>query len=1223
MAKLKHSLNSTLSTALANRARPGKLQHARREFSQIAIANKIEVSEGFTTIASREFIARKSTPNDALVDDLLHDHAILHGNHRGSLSYFLVAYHALGFRLFSKSNEALQFIAADILHPADLAYKQTLSASKLMLPECSPSTIYLAMTAQFRGKGTKTDVDLLIVRLRQYLVGKTAKVDDYTLDVIAGLASALTAQYPTFKALNTDPIGAAGVTDEYLSRYTDKTVNSVTAITAYCDLKAKRQDDLQSSTMAFDHTFEDLYQEDYSSNLIAIIGRYAKHVYQANPKAKMAASVQHLVTTNNGTGLQFLFGKGIKLLAQEKIQVLRSLLDVPASKVSRLKTLIKLAKELDYRGSIGKNALQNSRTATQSMLDAAIANHVNRLTESVAMLAKHAQVQISVPTLSASQLSDADTTIESLTQYVDAIGPACEALMASANVLLGKTHSQPILEAKKQYEQARLVLSRATTYIKALNARLSQKQLPHVALPQDWILPVSLPRFRAPVLDITADRAHIEQECQHLVDEYLDVTQALLTKHDATFEKALDNEARLQQQAFDSGVKKRNALSNPEIAARRYFLSLVFRMVSRANTALKKEYWKVLSALNIAEQQHLKEHLFSGQHFCWVSPRDTKLKKLIKIDEAALLALDFETLFRRLKECTAFTDDSFIELVKLKTRLLQKALPLRISIEDIDRPLLKLNANDGMAHLLTQTFADRQDVVKLINNTYHTKINSMAYRLSHKQFMDSAVFVVYPKNGLYFVPKRTRFNMASNLQRKYSALLSTLDIRPDTDGKFCAMDTASKLANHTSELDKVARNILLKQVPHRWFVQTDLKDFGVSEPLAIQMSYGDVKYAGSKTSLVQIQWSSKSNQVAIDDLYGQFQTTKATPLHLKLQRHFTVNDGNVIERKDRRQLVFSIPFFKQTESAHREWAPSHVLGIDHGKFGAGLGLVNINDGDIEDAAVIRIPEIEAYVKTVEMHRKSSSPRQLYKRHYSNHAAMAKQSAVKAAASIIDNVILQLNAIPVFEHITTAKNAVEDVWLAVSKLYCWGDNDNQNAIRKHHWNGGSRWLLTHVNRETNEPLVVFPGGSISGANTSQTCPHCKRNPIALVKSLIESNPDDITIQEGRLELPEGSLVLSGPDSHSSEKNKLKGFNPTWRGIGSKSFEYPTLNNLSGKELLNLVRRSIRRPNKALSAKESLQSHYVCAFQDCLTSGSSEAFAAINIARKWVVKNTQSC
>lgn len=402
-------------------------------------------------------------------------------------------------------------------------------------------------------------------------------------------------------------------------------------------------------------------------------------------------------------------------------------------------------------------------------------------------------------------------------------------------------------------------------------------------------------------------------------------------------------------------------------------------------------------------------------------------------------------------------------------------------------------------------------------------------------------------------------------------------------------------------------------------VALDIAGWGVTEKV-IRINTGVIESVGPRSNLVPLG-QSRDNTKLIEVLNGLFlNNVKLSPPQIQFERSYGVDsDNRVVEKIAQRRVIVQIPTSTNfPASADGKWQPEHIIGIDPGVYGLGIAILDL-EGNVKDKGYLHINSLISYIKSKTTHTKVTQPRQQYRAPYSNHLEKAAKAAVGDIAHVLDRLIVDFNAIPVFEMPGGGNDPSDSVWKSVISLYCWGDNEAQNKSRQNHWKGATHFDTPFKRLVPGEKVAkdftCYPGVRVSSYGNSYQCHCCGRNAIEDAKETIDESKA-ISMVEGAMSLKSGNVALYMPDPETAVARRLKNRGPVYISAGSREYRNLSSTNIAGRELLTTFRRSIRRAPADRLSKQGIESVFVCPYVDCKKVFNSEANSAVNVGRKLI-------
>lgn len=1220
--------NGLIAKVLSDRLKGNDLHEARKEFAATSTPNKGELRLGFSSMHTRPYLTRKSIPSSSIIEGLELDYDVLHGMFPGSLFYFVLSLHALGFRLFRKSGEAIDFRFNALLEKENEQLAKALKKSKLEgLDLLNVNAIYSSVTTIFKGKGASTNEDALLARLNQFFTGKSAGLKDSD-KLCQALSSELCANFKTWQELNKNPVEASLVFDRVFKKLSISFKVS-TAIQRIHNSIAQLPPEIKPATLAYDPKKQVLELSDPASLMLALCSLYGNEVSKTgeNPKAHILSSI----TTQNGNGMSWLFGKGLELIKTHSAKELVDLFGVERTKRSEVafSELKKAASKIPSLRAMPESSLKGAIPHVQGAIDSFLSNHLARTQGAIKQLNGFEPSFPKLSKLSPDELALLEKSGVDLELYSESASLASQAVKKAPlayNVMLGRYTDggdfdyQELNRSKSNIEKYLSLASYLNGTIKSISNHLARELKDGASLDYEELpIPESLPYIGEPLKDPGQDMKDCYSERNRLKKSYLQKVETVVAEYGLSYSKSLAMESSI----FKAALKGKKLAINPEQMAARYFLGLLTSAAYRGTSKLQNAVIKVLINSNLCEDREqekmLREHVVKRQHFMFVHPKDTKPKKLVKLSYESLLSLELiETIDALLKLDLPEKDQ--VALYMLKGSILFRGLPEKVETKHFFDQTVKESKLRSAALYLEKDVAPRSICLMALNAAYSSKLSGLNYRLNKKSFTSAKTFNAYTKCNIVYVPKSGAWRVPHHyFEGVLGAILSSDSIAWQKEGFLEPEKTIKQITKnfkHFDETQKAQSLSLMKQIPHRWMVDLGIDGWGTQEFCTVINSGGLSPFAKRK-GLVPLRFS-KKNSVSASAIDRLFYGGSISPSSFLIERSYSVSDNfAVTEDKSKRKAIIYVPTKTIVDPSEERWQPSYLLGVDPSEYGVGLSVVDFK-GKLIDSGFVNLGSIINHIDGVRKHKTITSPKQRYKAPYSNHLELSRKAAVGDISNIIDNLLITLNAAPVFEMVEgKASDPFTMIWSQAMQLYTFGENDAQNSTRKSHWYGASKWETNYIREyqtKAKTDLNFFPGTRASSYGNSQTCPECQRNAVSALREDMQKKPETVVIQNSQIELSNGTIAIENPDPETVIKRKKQNLNPQWRPVSDKIVNKPTTNNAEGKSLVTAVRRSIRRPNPSKHAKSGIASVFKCPYTDCEHTGNSDAFAAINVARK---------
>lgn len=1233
--------NGTLQSVLSVPIPRGETKNLRKAISASARATKAEVAEGRNAMFTipvpaakglRDAVAysgsygleRAFWPDDDVIRLAQEAHHVLNTFDPGSVGRMIINMHCLGFRLFQKASLAGSYLAADTIKHFDDDLQRDISTSNLNLPGISIPAIYNALSTSFRGKGEETSVEPIVIRFfsaftGRPLVDKELQTPEYAF--CKKIAEKLAGEYKTWSEMTQLPASAGKVISPVFHAH-GFSVNIAAALDTL-DSMLEIDGDLKFRTVAHDRAAP-VFALDLppATALIAIAARYAREAQTLG--VKPTNYVKECVTTTNANGLGWLLNKGISYLPVATDSDLKKAIGADRSSPA-INLLISELTQIKTPKLFSNFTLADVRSDVQGKIDSFLSNHLARLEVSCNALdsiAPSMQDWIDIVIENTRLITSFEAyNTDLLVNSSDAVSN----MKSAAKYLLGMS-SEPIendrvLNAIESFSHGQSVLDYAVGATNTINSIKKRNGDTHLIEMPDALSDISsLPRLSQSITDPTLDLEYCRNELALLANELAETIENLTSKYDLTYEKSL----LVRSESFKgqlAAIGKHRSINSDTEFAYRDFLARLSRLAFRGSSHLRElcisELW---SSGIFLDELELNEHINNRQHYIFVNPNDTKPKKLLRLSDKRPSICD---IIQNLVNSCEGRDKHLLTM--LNCNILLAGLPDNINSSLLKASTLQRYGDRRFVFEITSREISRVAAQALISSAYTSRISGLLYKLNKTTFSHTYTFKPYINSRLHYVPKVREWKVPAQLfEGRFADILGSDLILWASNGIMNVVDSAKRISRDKS-FDTPIKLALLKEMPHSYAMAADISGMGIKAQ-AIVISPAGIEQAKEISGLIMVSLP-RNNTPAIRAIDGWMRGGKVSPPMLQIQTVYQVINGITQEDCEQRSVLFQMPVTEITDvqpvSAHER--PVHLLGIDPGEYGFGIALTDLN-GRMIDSGFVHINSLIGFLKSKREHREVTTPRQQYKARYSNHMEKAARAAAGDIAHILDRLIHAFNAIPVFEVQGNDAADSDAVWERIMYLYSFSENDAQNTARISHWFGAGLWDHPTITRKLPtekkaKAFIGFPGTRVGSAGNSQRCSCCGKNPIESVRDLL-TNKGKAEIKGGQLVTPNGIISLSNPDPVTAADRRRTGLGPEWIVVGNKTFVGGP-NTKEGKELLTIIRRSIRRAPDHRKTTQGIESIYVCAFDDCASFNAelssnmpinAEANAAINICKK---------
>lgn len=1221
--------NGLIQSCLDKPIKLGAVSDMRAAFAmEYGRASENQAESGRDQMYTFSCQIRKSVPPPQAWDLVDKAYIQMHSLESGSLGNLLLSLHALGFRLFAKSSQATQFLAASGLTKAEKKLKEAIEKqSKVKLPQLTVARLYNALTSQVRGKGDETSVQPLVVRFHTDFLGAPLKADAKSpeIELFTAMAEALVKHFDTWREMLAEPVASAKVVTEVLAKKAKIEFDFVAPFQVLAE-KTSYDGDLKSLTFAFDPEAP-LFSTDEQPDFLlkAICARYAQEGVNSGIEGvkKITKYVKECITTTNANGMGWFYNKAPSLVPVATDEEVRSRIGIEPEHPSFIK-LKSLLKEMREPALFSESVLADCRTAVQGMVDSTIANHFARSQDSMEALKLVIEdTEIFDLLSSATQAGQLENLqgYEQLSEILLERNDVLQAGVSGIEVLLGYSEKvidfASVSEAIRSYDKAKALVDYFASAIGAINGarKTGAIDLEEIKLGAHWNALIELFRLGPAMQQVQEDRALIiAQLAQHQKD-FDAMLQLMSSTYDLNFEKALANRAK----HFAGQCKQtaKTALKTPELVAYRDLLSRLTNTAFRGSEALRRVALDALFKAGIVESKlELREHIFSRKHYVFVSPLDTKPKKLVRLTERQP---DLLEIINEIKSAPSLNRSDRLQLDLTYTSILLTGLPDKIETRFIDTKLVRERGDYRRRYQLDRPVIDRTSAMSLISGAYRSTLSGLNYRANKTEFLVTRTFKPYTGQKIYIVPKQTNWCVPKQMfEGRFAAILSSKCCDWDEEGILNVANTAFSVAK-CKDFPQDDILAFLKELPHRIYVSLGIAGWGVKEK-AIKINDGKIESVSNVDGLVPIARNTDNTQLekVLQLMYSG--GAKVSPPQVQFERAYRVVGDQVEERKDKRRVILQLPSsINYAAEAGRQWEPKYILGIDPGVYGMGLSLVNYHTGEVKDSGFLHINSLIQYCKKRESHIKVTTPRQQYRAPYSDHLSKAQDAAVGDITHVIDRLIIEFSAVPVFEMPNNGKDPSDSVWQQVQALYCWGDNDAQNKAREVHWKGTTHFdtplIRTPPAEKKGKPFTGYPGVRVGSYGNSFTCACCGRNAVEDLRQTVEKTKS-IQMTDGKLNLDGGTITLMMPDPDSVVERRHRNLGPVYIYAGTRPFSKLSKSSQSFYDLTNTIKRSIRRSPESRQSKQGINSVFVCPYEDCRHTSNADANASVNVAKKFI-------
>jgi hypothetical protein len=315
----------------------------------------------------------------------------------------------------------------------------------------------------------------------------------------------------------------------------------------------------------------------------------------------------------------------------------------------------------------------------------------------------------------------------------------------------------------------------------------------------------------------------------------------------------------------------------------------------------------------------------------------------------------------------------------------------------------------------------------------------------------------------------------------------------------------------------------------------------------------------------------------------------------------------------------------------------HMVAIDLGEREIGFAVFSVKDilqsGEVNPIidpltnrsanGAISIAGVGVLINDVKGYRANQSTNSKLSQNFNTRLEKLRDSVGSEVVQKIEALCARFNAFPVLEssvvNFQTGSRQLDLVYGDVVRHFVFSKVDAHIKARAEHWMGADKWTHPYLMARPFEqatgkrtgkpvPLNLFPGAEVHPAGTSQTCTHCGRNGLRLLRDLGEK----IQVMDGGLvELPEGQIrLMSGWDYGEMAFKRAR------RDKKNLAMNRPLATGQYNQQAIyRFAKQTNRQKAFDMRSSGSSQSRFQCLFADCMATYHADAGAAINIGRKF--------
>lgn len=1194
---------------------------------------------------------------------------VTEGIGKGSLFGLVCAVHLSGFRLFSRATDTRQF-RNTARYPSQRfadALKQHLGIENSRLTVQSIENVFFNPPRARDGAAPGWSAEDVARRLYGTWLGRAPgnDADPATLQLANGIGEGLAQRYDSWKALAEDVCGGLAVVDHYLATLgTDFPVLS--------HLPPESALTPSNSTVAYDREspFVDMANtEEIWLHQVVAVGAY--RLRRDDPaldptSSSFATSLKNGIVTNQNNGLSWLFGRGLTYLRTKSCDAIAADLDVPSEAQCRIEQLKAFANAIPPTNPLFKSENYTEfRGSVGGKLSSWVSNYWKRLQE---LKKLHAQPpQISFP----AALSDPSNAYLSSGQDVDAaglralcnklpqhIGEAGQAVAA----LLGESERVPAPEHIASVEEVAHEVAEVTGQVLMLQNRVEQeidrtddrsrlRELGELKpeVPTQLREPPKLNRISGGTVDAATELTRLEQQLNDTVairrthfdrlaswateGNGLDPFPAMAEREHRALEDRRMNPARAEEQALRRLLNAMAAMSrrlSPVTADRvREAIEPLFVERREANLYFHNRtgslYRHPFSTSRHQAYAIDIEQAQATDWLAWMTERVSELREKLNAEQA-----DNSALLRDLLLIEEFT---------FTTRL--GGLPER----DIPAHLARPELGDLVRVpplLAAQLAADKvgRDVAIRAFNLFNNGINGLLFRALRDSFVVRTKFQRLGCDRVFYVPKpRAWFppDTYQNAKGDIAAGLKLPEVKRNSTNSIEAAATVEALSR--SKFPEPGSRALLRQAPHDWYLEIDLRDRQPQDIRGLPLKKNTdglqrwgaagnpaFRLIGPPSFKTWIDRALTHEDIKLGDYTLLLDQFYEQSLRLEGDRvRLSANPSQL-----RVEAAFPIIDARPPEDQGIDLLFNHIVAIDLGERRVGYAVFSLEQflkngrPDPIEVGSIAIPAFRRLMAAVRRHRGARQPNQKVNQSYSKALQQFRENVVGDVCNRIDTLCERFRAFPVLEssvaNFETGARQLELIYGTVLRRYTYSNVAAHQSARSAYWYSANKWdhpylfVRTWNKRQrayTSAPrnLSIYPGVAVNPRYTSQICHRCGRNALHVLRDM----PDNIEVaKNGEIVLGDGTIrLLERADYADRERKAFR-----------RRKERPPLNVPMKRgthrrdDVQRVLRRNMRQAPRSEMSPDTTQSRFTCVYVDCGYEGHADENAAVNIGRRFL-------
>lgn len=1187
----------------------------------------------------------------------------------GSVFDYLIKLHQAGFRFFSSSDRARNFRYRESLNPPGFA-----EAAKAAFGDDTPlvdglGDLLAALTTKSRrtpgnARYEKSDYTRVLAnKVRPLVLGKEAP-------------SSVT-QWPEQCAKRvmdkfTDIFAATENMGEFLDIVSEELATLGIPVQLRAEAEALEPMVPEKSSLEFD---ADLASPDTvllsgSEALYAVMARIAQEIDGASASSK-AKAVQEKIVTGKASAWSWALGRGWKYFCETDTDVVMRDYRIPEDRRAHVEDIRFAAKALPTPTMLFQQKNYAAfRQQVAGGINSFISISLGRIDELRTVLMDSPRVEW--PDSSSDEIADLmkslDLTADDLAFQVKREYDTRQRVLHSLNAIAGTAQGSVGPEDLEVIDEHTALLTMIGAKINQIRGRLKteirlNEQAGISSVRENGLLdklPADIPQQkRLPRLDVTVVSPAVSQE-EDL--KSLNSLRVYFRDQLAAIEPHLRDPFEALRDKHKAQIQKYNARAtlaiqpDPDQMSARHIVSLIAKAARTGSDSLRRKVAQdlfergFLGSLRNANafmlngrgeiHQSLVAKNAGARHTVYRWGRTTVTSGLeisAWLDELVSWTRD-QVSPGNMHDGSRLNDLLIMEWMQARWRLM--GLPDTLPSPNI-APFVEKGVS--LSAPLKLAFQGKSATRTAVERLYYAVISEMratAHRLFRRDVIARSVLKMAGFNTLHYIPRAKDGGLWTPSKNITSASQSALAIylqhtndsrnqpRRNAQGQVALNDViADTLASAGAA--EVGFVEFLQQAPHAFGVAVPWKVEQDRLCLAIDKNGMPGKQLAKKSVadlVMPPKWGVLLNRALGHDQrlsWGDCQLIIEHRFNHSIKFENDIFEGTSSPVSSSASLV--VPVTRE-ELAPREDAfpfEPRVLSIDLGETGLAFAVVDFETGQQIKSGFIRIPTLRGVKRAANRQTPWSQRKQKYNTRIDPAMSEIRKSAVGAVSHVIDSLMAEHRAIPLFENNpggnVGSNRDIARVYDHVSQMYLFSGVDAHASVRGHHWRTkypSWEWpdfTVTKVAADGNRtqgPLKFYPGLSINGYGSSQTCSCCGRNPIEALKG--RGGSSVVVATGGELTVPDGIIRLQVPAQETSDERKRR----------RRRLERPSIHanakpgEIKISEALRILKAQLRQAPVSLQSRDSKQSRYACAYADCQSRMHADTNAALNLAAIWI-------